>query len=228
MGPRLRYPPTPFHIIRHNSSATGIVALTIERNSGNIGIGTTNPDQDLEIAVTDGSDPNLQFSVPAQDWNMGIDNSDGDSFKIATGTGLSSGPILKMTVNGDVFGIHGDYHIGSDRRLKKEIVTIPDALAKVMDLRGVNYKWKDPESEQSLQMGFIAQEVEKVVPEVVHTADDEMQTKAVEYQYLVGLLVEAIKEQQKQIEALETKINSIALKEIDRTSYGYTKTKDNK
>ncbi len=54
--------------------------------------------------------------------------------------------------------------------------------------------WKDGNDTESLQMGMIAQEVEKVVPEVVHTANDAMKTKAVEYQYLVGLLVEAVKE----------------------------------
>jgi len=59
---------------------------------------------------------------------------------------------------------------------------------------------KDEFPSQEQGIGLIAQEVERVVPEVVHTADDEMQTKSVEYQYLVGLLVEAIKEQQKQYE----------------------------
>jgi len=61
-------------------------------------------------------------------------------------------------------------------------------------------------------MGMIAQEVEKVVPEVVHTAEDEMRIKAIEYQYMVGLLVEAIKVQQKQIEELKGEIRELHIR----------------
>ncbi len=96
--------------------------------------------------------------------------------------------------NGTVSGPSGTYHAPSDKRLKKNIVTIQNALEKVSRLRGVNFKWKDSSDNESLKMGMVAQEVEEVVPEVVHTADDEMKTKAVEYAYLVGLLVEAVKE----------------------------------
>jgi len=116
---------------------------------------------------------------------------------------------LRIRYNGDVTGTYGDYHVSSDIRRKKDIVTIPNALDKVLALRGVNFKWKDPSQDDNLHMGMIAQEVEKVVPEVVHTADDEMRIKAVEYQYMVGLLVEAIKEQQRQIQALRQDIEQL-------------------
>ena len=112
---------------------------------------------------------------------------------------------LKMIIenDGEVRGTFGDYHVASDIRLKKEVVTIPDAIQKVSQLRGVNFRWKDDSDNGPIRMGMIAQEVEKVVPEVVHTTDDGMKTKAIEYQYLVGLLVEAIKEQQQEITALK-------------------------
>ena len=109
-----------------------------------------------------------------------------------------------MTIanDGDITGTHGNYHVSSDERLKKDIVTIPNALDKVLALRGVNFKWKNKE-DTNLMMGMIAQEVESVIPEVVHAQDDEMETKAVEYQFIVGVLIEAVKELSAKVEALE-------------------------
>ena len=126
-----------------------------------------------------GGSPNLSFGVSTA--------SDG------TGTYTEK---MRLDGSGNVTGVYGNYHVSSDIRRKKDIVTIPNALEKVLSLRGVNFRWKDSKPDDNLHMGMIAQEVEKVVPEVVHTADDEMKTKAVEYQYVVGLLVEAIKAQQ--------------------------------
>ena len=87
----------------------------------------------------------------------------------------------------------------SDIRMKDNIIEISDALDKVMNLRGVNFTWKsDPV--KTLQMGMIAQEVEKVVPEIVFTNPVDG-LKGINYSQSVSLLVEAIKEQQKQIES---------------------------
>ena len=90
----------------------------------------------------------------------------------------------------------------SDERFKKEIKTIDKALEKVLSLRGVNYYWNqkdfiDRKFDNKLEIGLIAQEVEKIVPEVVHDGADGY--KSIEYSKLVGLLIEAIKEQQKVI-----------------------------
>ena len=95
----------------------------------------------------------------------------------------------------------------SDERLKDNIVVIEDALQKVSQLRGVTYDRTDTE-EPFRQTGVIAQEVEKVLPEAVITADDEMQTKSVAYGNMVGLLIEAIKDQQKQIDELKEKLET--------------------
>jgi hypothetical protein len=86
----------------------------------------------------------------------------------------------------------------SDRNLKQNIQTIKDPLNKVMSLRGVNFNWK---SDDKLALGVIAQEVEEIIPEVVTTTDG---VKTVSYGNIVGLLIEAIKEQQSQIEELKT------------------------
>jgi len=88
----------------------------------------------------------------------------------------------------------GDITAFSDERLKTDIETIDNALDKVMNMRGVSYT---KQAEKGI--GVIAQEVEKVLPEVV--TDGEY--KSVAYGNIVGVLIEAIKEQQKQINELK-------------------------
>jgi hypothetical protein len=87
----------------------------------------------------------------------------------------------------------------SDERLKTDIKTTEQALDKTLLLRGVEYKRFEIEPDVT-KLGLIAQEVELIVPEVVRTGDDGI--KSIEYQNLVPLLIEAIKDQQKQINEL--------------------------
>lgn len=91
-----------------------------------------------------------------------------------------------------------DLDTTSDARLKENVETITNALGKTMDLRGVNYNWI---SNGEYTMGVIAQEVEQVIPEVVTTKADG--TKTVNYQAIVGLLIESIKELKEEIDALK-------------------------
>ena len=92
----------------------------------------------------------------------------------------------------------GTVTANSDERLKENIVGITNALDKVLDMRGVYFNRKgDPER----SIGVIAQEVEKILPEVVLEAGDGV--KSVAYQNMVALLIEAIKEQQEQINELK-------------------------
>jgi hypothetical protein len=93
----------------------------------------------------------------------------------------------------------------SDIRLKENIHTIENALDKVSALRGVSFDFKETKQKQ---IGVIAQEVEKIIPEVVGENPDGY--KGVQYENIVGLLIEAIKEQQKQIDELKEKINEIS------------------
>ena len=125
------------------------------------------------------------------------------TFSVAAGNGLTqeaSG--LKMSGNytGD-FTASGDVCAYSDKRLKRNIKTIDNAVKTVQNLRGVTF-------EKSLQpsLGVIAQEVEEVLPELVKTDSDGM--KSVAYGNMVGLLIEAIKEQQKQIEDLKQRLEN--------------------
>jgi len=100
----------------------------------------------------------------------------------------------------------------SDQRFKENIQTIPDALARVKKLRGVNYEWKDKEIGGSgLQMGFVAQEAIDVIPEVVNNDSEKL---TMQYAPITALLVEAMKEQQKMIEEQEVLIKKL-MKEVE-------------
>jgi hypothetical protein len=88
----------------------------------------------------------------------------------------------------------------SDKRVKKNIKTINDALNTVSSMRGVNFDWKETSTPS---IGLIAQEVEKLLPELVHTGNNG--EKSVNYGGVVGVLVEAIKELTTRIEKLEGK-----------------------
>lgn len=102
----------------------------------------------------------------------------------------------------------GNVIIASDQSIKKNITTINDGLSKVLSLRGVEYQLiKD----SSNQIGLIAQEVEKVVPQVVKQSGD---IKCVAYPNLVGLLIEAIKELNLKVETLENKIKKLEANEL--------------
>ena len=102
----------------------------------------------------------------------------------------------------------------SDRTLKENIVEIDNAMDKITAIRGVYFDWTDEHIEkrggedgywvQKHDVGVIAQEVEEVLPEVVKDRDDG--TKAVDYQKMVALLIEGMKEQQVQIDDLKTEI----------------------
>jgi hypothetical protein len=90
----------------------------------------------------------------------------------------------------------------SDRRLKENIQTLDSK--KALQMRGVSFIKDGVEGS-----GVIAQEIEEIAPELVLTADDEMGTKSVAYGNLVGYLIEAIKDQQKEIEYMKSEIKTL-------------------
>jgi hypothetical protein len=92
------------------------------------------------------------------------------------------------------------------RRWKSDVVPLEGALDLVQQLRGVRYRWT--ESGQS-DLGFIAEEVGAVVPEVVQYASNGVDAETVNYARLVALLVEALKEQQVQIAADRVRLQAI-------------------
>ena len=132
----------------------------------------------------------------------GFVNKSGDtmtgSLTISTIVGNNSGT---LNVTGDIVA-SGDVTAYSDITLKSNIQTIDNALDKVTALRGVTF---DKDGRKG--SGVIAQEVEEVLPEVVHTNDDGL--KSVAYGNMVGTLIEAMKEQQEQINQLKAEIEKL-------------------
>jgi hypothetical protein len=98
----------------------------------------------------------------------------------------------------------------SDIRWKTNITPIESPLQKVLQLNGVKFDWIEDipvHGNKGHDVGVIAQEVEKVLPEIVDTRDSGM--KAVKYEKLIPLLIEGIKELTKKVETLEETINQL-------------------
>ena len=150
----------------------GVTATTSELNILD-GVTSTASELNLVDGITAGT-------VSASKAVIVDSNKDISGFRNISNTGT-------ITASGDITAF-------SDERLKSDIETIDNALDKVMNMRGVSYT---KQAEKGI--GVIAQEIEKVLPEVV--TDGEY--KSVAYGNIVGVLIEAIKEQQKQIDELK-------------------------
>ena len=132
-------------------------------------------------------------------------NGSGADFKIYR-NGTSTVALTVSGENGNLTA-EGDVTAFSDERLKENITVIPNAIEKVSQIRGVTYTRNDQKDKEKVYAGVIAQEVEKVLPEVVNTTKDD--TKTVSYGNMVGLLIEAVKEQQEQINELKKQIEEM-------------------
>lgn len=99
---------------------------------------------------------------------------------------------------------------GSDKSLKKNIQSIDSGLKQVLALRPVSWHWKSPKPGKSTEHGFVAQEVEKVLPDLVYldSWEDGTERKFLSTKEMVPYLVAAIQEQQQQIESLRKELSS--------------------
>lgn len=117
-----------------------------------------------------------------------------------------------VLAKGDIYA----YYSFSDERLKDKITTLDpeQSLNKILELKPVSFEWKEA-PERGKQMGLVAQQVEQVVPEVVHDADrytegdgPEDVYKRVDYDKLVPLLIDSIKVLTSRVEELESQLNN--------------------
>ena len=192
------------------------------------------------------------MTLQADSGNLNFETSGGKAILFANGNfGINvASASAKLQVGGDAM-ISGtmtsnDYYSPSDRRLKENIKPIDNALEKVLSLQGVSYKWNDKakniksigfEDSNKTQIGLIAQDVEKVFPELIHTwtatnnvANETNATKnstnveeqateveksvkdefkAVDYSRLSAVIVEAMREQRSMMEDLEAEIKKL-------------------
>ena len=204
-------------------------------NGGNFGVGLTVPTAKLHVLdnialVADGASQDSVSYYP-----FGVTRAASASNiayigmtragNIAFGIGMSTGNALIMgattsttqvitaafsltqtgtlTVSGDVVA----YGSPSDISLKIIKEKIPNALDSVLKLNGYKFDWKEPNEIANIKedIGVIAQEVEELFPELVRKNED-TGFKSVRYQGLIGVLIEAMKEQQKQIDELKALI----------------------
>jgi len=137
------------------------------------------------------------FASPA--WFYFTDGGNGTRVSIdSSGNLVARGDI---TASGTVLG-------QSDMRLKENVITIDNALERISQMRGVFYnKIDDPAKTRNV--GVIAQEIETILPEVVHTDTASNHYKSVAYGNITGVLIEGIKAQAIQISTLQSSYNTL-------------------
>jgi hypothetical protein len=140
-------------------------------------------------------------------WGLTFDTVTGN---VGIGTG-STYPNYKLQVNGTVAGV-GAYTSLSDARFKTNVAQIDHALELVERLRGVRYDWRTADFpamnfEPGRQLGFIAQEIEPVLPEAVSV--NAAGVRSVAYSKVIPVLVEAVKEQQDQLRQRDARIGKL-------------------
>ena len=201
-----------------NNSDWGATLMTILTN-GNVGIGTSSPDAKLEVVADDTIGSNVSHMSKAAilvgntSLGLGFDDNEimqkGSHLHIGVsdlGTASGAGNIyLRTDTDSDgvmditALAIYKNGNMksaytideSSDARLKEKITNLPPALKNILSLRGVSYYWKD-RSDNTEHIGVIAQEVEKIYPQLVRTDEDGY--KSVAYSHLVSPLIEAVKE----------------------------------
>jgi hypothetical protein len=173
----------------------GMLAIGVN-NSAGVGDTTVDPDNYGGYYFADG-----QYTGTPPGVAFVIGNGDVNSSNGLAG----SNPSNAFVVNYDGSAtLSGELTVNSDARLKSNIISLGSTLTKLLLMDGKSYTIKTNEAESKI--GLLAQDVQKVFPELVKTANTSDQTLSVNYQGLIPILINAIKEQQKQIKELENKL----------------------
>ena len=192
-----------------SGDTSGLHTGTVRRSSSHPTF--TLPDADGsagQFLKTDGSGE-LAFATAVTSITLGTDTSGNYAAAVTAGTGVSvsgsagEGTTFQVSI-GQAVGTgsnvtfnqvtSGSFLYSSDETLKDDIKTIESPVEKLKQLRGVSYTWNENSNLKGKKdIGLIAQEVEKVLPELVEVSDV-TNTKTINYGHLIGLLVEAVKE----------------------------------
>jgi hypothetical protein len=184
-----------------SNTSPNVVQTTV---SGNAGTATRLQTARTIAGVSFDGSANIALDNKTIANGAGYTTNTGDITGVTAGNGLTGGGAsgsVTVSMSGSYTGSFtatGNLTAYSDERLKSNVETIPNALEKVNALRGVSF---DKDGERGL--GVIAQEVEKVLPELVLDGEE---YKSVAYGNMVGVLIEAIKELTKEVEDLKKQI----------------------
>ena len=170
-------------------SITGDINVSGSTNFASL-VGTGATLGNIQIAETDDN------TIDTTSGNLKLSAIEGSIVEIQRNTTITG--ILSVTDDITAFW-------SSDERLKDNITPIDDPLTKVISISGNTFDWNDKSNKSGNDVGLIAQEIEKVLPEAVITRDSGY--LAVDYHKIVPLLVEAIKELSGKVEALEQKLS---------------------
>ena len=178
-------------------------------NNAYFGIGTTTPVRPLDIRYPQ-SRAQLRLSrigSATGEANLGAGDA---QFSVMDSSYTRRFNVF--TATGNVTGTHGSYHTSSDIRVKENVVTLDSGLAELMQLRPVKFNFKESQLiGVNPRFGFIAQEIETVLPEVVFTAPDPeegeeipevLNVKSIEDMQIISVIVKAIQELNAKITAL--------------------------
>ena len=186
-----------------NQAATSMGLGTTADNVGMLAVGVNNaagigdPTTD-QYYYADGEYTGAPIGVAFVVGNGDVDTSNG-----LAGANPSNAFVVKYDGSAT---LSGDLTINSDARLKSNIITLGSTLSKLLLIDGKSYTMKTNES--IVKIGLLAQEVQKVFPELVKTSNDKEETLSVNYQGMIPVLLNAIKEQQVQIDELKALINN--------------------
>jgi hypothetical protein len=187
------------------SLATGLNTTASGKNSTAMGMNTTASDYgSFVIGQYNDALSSITSGGSATDYN-----ADNTAFVIGNGTSNAKSDAFKVKFNGNTtvsnnLTVSGDVVISSDARLKANIVSLGSTLSKLLLIDGKTYTMKKNSKQK---IGVLAQDIQKVFPELVSKDENEM--LAVNYQGLVPVLINALKEQHTKISRLEHLVNKL-------------------
>ena len=197
-----------------NNSRTTVMHI---QGNGSVGMGVATAEGRLHIQSNSSTGfPQLKLEETESEYaRIKMANSSASYWDIAgKGSATASAAFLNLfyhngTTGGDKFSLAGTGNLtiagtltqNSDARLKTNISTLENSMEKLEQIHGYHYNWRDADRDPLLQTGLMAQEVEKVMPELVIT--NEAGVKSLNYSGLVPYLLEAIKELKKEVEQLK-------------------------
>jgi hypothetical protein len=181
-----------------NQASTSMGFRTISDNLGMLAIGVNNAAGIGDTTADQYYYADGQYTGAPAGVAFVIGNGDINTTALQRGDNPSNAFVVNYDGSAT---LSGELTINSDARLKSNIISLGSTLAKLLMIDGKSYTMKTNESKSKI--GLLAQDVQKAFPELVKTTNNEDKTLSVNYQGLIPVLINAIKEQQKQIDELK-------------------------